>query len=98
MRHGKDVETQAREHRAAWEVAVTEKKRLAAMRGDEASFRSAIIARRTEDFEALRVRPAALFPLRAGLRSAESSASTCHVDSYTGVGVVCSCPVPLTGA
>jgi len=54
VRHAKDMEARAREHRAAWEVAVAEKTRLARMRGDEAHFRSAIIARRTEEFEALR--------------------------------------------
>ncbi len=60
VRHGEDMEGRARDHRAAWEVAVAEKTRLARMRDHEASFRDAIVARRTEEFEALRVRPASL--------------------------------------
>lgn len=57
VRHGVEMEAKARDHRAAWEAAIEEKKRLARMRPEESSFRKAIIARRTEKFEGLRVRP-----------------------------------------
>lgn len=54
VRHSVDTEAKARAHRAAWEAAIEEKKRLSRMQTEEGKFRSAIVARRTEEFEALR--------------------------------------------
>ena len=45
----------AEKHRKAWETNVEEKKRLARMADDKESFSSAIISRRSEEFESLRL-------------------------------------------
>lgn len=55
VRHKAAMEERERQHRAEWETNVSEKQRLAKMRGDEATFRKSIMDRRTAEFEALRV-------------------------------------------
>lgn len=56
MRHNAAMEERERQHRAEWEAAISEKQRLAVMRGDEATFRTNIMDRRAAEFEALRVK------------------------------------------
>jgi translation initiation factor 3 subunit A len=58
-------------HKAAWEVNIEEKKRLAKMTDEKDQFASAIVSRRSEEFEALRVeREERITEMRA-LRRAE---------------------------
>ena len=55
-KYHKEMQQQnAEKHRQAWEVNIEEKKRLAKMNDEKEKFSSAIVARRSEEFEALRV-------------------------------------------
>ena len=45
----------AEKHRQSWEVNVEEKKRLSKMASEKDSFAAAIVTRRSEEFEALRI-------------------------------------------
>jgi translation initiation factor 3 subunit A len=69
--HKEMQEQNAEKHRQVWEVNVQEKKRLAKMNTEKDTFASAIVVRRSDEFDALRVeREDRLAELRA-LRRAE---------------------------
>ncbi len=54
--HHKEMQQQnAEKHRQSWEVNVEEKKRLSKMASEKDSFAAAIVTRRSEEFEALRI-------------------------------------------